>query len=127
MHNGKPIDWETRLSKLEADVQAIKAMLQAGQQAKQPWWKAVVGSFADNPAFEEASRLGREMREKEREKLQREREKELEKLQREREKEQRKLRKHDHDDDDRDRRDNRGRTLLGYVSAGKDDHRGDRP
>lgn len=65
MNNGKPIDWETRLSRLEADVQEIKALLQA-QQPK--WWKGVVGSFADNDAFEEATRLGREIREKEREK-----------------------------------------------------------
>lgn len=69
MKNGKKIDWEARLERLEADVKEIKAML-AVQQPKQGW-KAIVGAFADDPVFEEITRLGAEIREKERKKARR--------------------------------------------------------
>jgi hypothetical protein len=70
MKNGKQIEWEARLERLEADVKEIKSMLQA-QQPKEPWWKAVVGTFEGDPVFEEISRLGAEIREKERQKARR--------------------------------------------------------
>lgn len=71
MKNGKPIDLESRLKGLEADVAEIKALLQAQQEPKEPWWKAVVGTFEGDPVFEEISRLGQEIREKERRKARR--------------------------------------------------------
>lgn len=71
MKNGKPIDLEARLKRLEADVAEIKAMLQAQQGPKEPWWKAVVGTFADDPVFEEIRRLTVEISEKERKKARR--------------------------------------------------------
>ena len=74
MKNGKPIDWEARLERLEADVKEIKALLQA-QQPQPQGWKAVVGAFADDPVFEEILRLGNEVREKERRKVRRQRKK----------------------------------------------------
>jgi hypothetical protein len=30
--------------------------------AVQPWWEKIAGSFADDPDFDEAERLGREWR-----------------------------------------------------------------
>ena len=30
---------------------------------RQPWWEEISGSFANDPAFDEAMRLGREWRE----------------------------------------------------------------
>jgi hypothetical protein len=71
MKNGKPIGWEARLERLEADVKEIKALLEAQQEPKEPWWKSVVGAFANDPVFDEISRLGAEIREKEREKARR--------------------------------------------------------
>ena len=73
MKNGKAINWEARLERLEADMKEIKAMLQA-QQPKQGW-KAIVGAFADDPVYEEILRLGNEVREKERRKVRRQHEK----------------------------------------------------
>lgn len=63
MKNGKPIDLESRLKRLEADVAEIKALLQAQQPQG---WRAVLGAFADDPVFDEILRLGNEVREKER-------------------------------------------------------------
>jgi len=63
MKNGKPIDWESRLQRLEADVKDIKALLQAQQQQG---WKAVVGAFANDPVFDEIRKITDELREKER-------------------------------------------------------------
>jgi hypothetical protein len=67
MKNGKPIDWETRLEKLEADVKDIKAMPQAQQKPEEPWWHSVVGSMpAGDPACDAVSKIVSELREKER-------------------------------------------------------------
>jgi hypothetical protein len=71
MKNGKPIDWEARLARLEADVQEIKALLQAQQEPKKPWWENVVGSFANDPVAHEIIELGLQVREKDREKARR--------------------------------------------------------
>jgi hypothetical protein len=72
MKNGKPINWEARLECLEADVKEIKTLLEA---QKPQGWKSVVGAFANGPVFEEITRLGAEIREKEREKARRPRKK----------------------------------------------------
>jgi hypothetical protein len=71
MKNGKPIDLETRLERLEADVKAIKALLEAQQKPEEPWWKSVVGSFANDPVGQEIIELGLQVREKDREKARR--------------------------------------------------------
>jgi hypothetical protein len=70
MKNGKPRDWESRLERLEADVNEIKAILQAHQQSKRPWWEEMVGVFSD-PVSKETVKLGLEEREKDRRKTQR--------------------------------------------------------
>jgi hypothetical protein len=51
---------EKRLADLEPDFARLKAEL-AG--TKEPWWKQIWGSFANDPAFLEAMRYGREYRE----------------------------------------------------------------
>ena len=72
MKNGKSINWDARLERLETDVKEIKAMLLKLQEPKEPQgWKAIVGTFANDPVFDEISRLGAEIREKEREKARR--------------------------------------------------------
>lgn len=49
---------EKRLSALEGEVERLKAQLD-----KRPWWEQIAGTFANDPMFEEAMRLGREYRE----------------------------------------------------------------
>ena len=71
MKNGKQIDWDTRLARLEADVQEIKALLQAQQQPNEPWWKSIVGTQANDPIAAEVNRQIAETREKERRKARR--------------------------------------------------------
>jgi hypothetical protein len=55
---------EARLATLEQEMAQVKQMLTpAGQSpAIQPWWEKIAGSFADDPDFDEAERLGREWR-----------------------------------------------------------------
>lgn len=53
---------EKRLSDLEKEVAVLKEKAQKEEKAKEPWWKQIVGTFADDPAHEEAMRLGREYR-----------------------------------------------------------------
>ena len=71
MKNGKAIDWQARLERLEADVREIKSLLQAQLQSKEPWWKSVVGSFANDPIAAEVRKLTDERREKERQRARR--------------------------------------------------------
>ncbi|HEY3324534.1 MAG TPA: hypothetical protein VGP72_29045 [Planctomycetota bacterium] len=54
---------EKRIAALEAEVAALKARSGGEKQDQRPWWRAVAGIFEDDPAFEEAMRLGREYRE----------------------------------------------------------------
>jgi hypothetical protein len=68
MKNGKPATMEARLDRLEADVKEIKAMLRAQQEPKEPWWKSIVGSQANDPIAAEVNRQIAETREKERRK-----------------------------------------------------------
>lgn len=66
MKNGKPINLDERLTRLEADVREIKAMLAAQQKPKEPSWKDFVGMYENDPAFEEVDRIVRENQEKQR-------------------------------------------------------------
>jgi hypothetical protein len=58
-----PIKLEARVAVLEAKVEQLQRKLKADDPNTKPWWEDVVGAFADDPAFEEAMRLGREYRE----------------------------------------------------------------
>ena len=53
---------ENRLSVLEKEVAFLKQKIEKEEKPKEPWWKQRMGMFADDPAHEEAMRLGREYR-----------------------------------------------------------------
>ncbi|HKI33702.1 MAG TPA: hypothetical protein VKA46_17745 [Gemmataceae bacterium] len=50
---------EDRVAALEAEIAQLKVKIDGAD----PWKEVVWGAFADDPAFEEAMRLGREYRE----------------------------------------------------------------
>ncbi len=55
---------EKRLEILEAEVALLKNKVEKKDDNNEiPWWKQHLGVFADDPAHEEAMRLGREYRE----------------------------------------------------------------
>ena len=55
---------EKRIAVLEAEVALLKSNRQKNDDKGEiPWWKEHLGIFADDPAHEEAMRLGREYRE----------------------------------------------------------------
>ncbi len=53
---------ENRIAVLEKEVAFLKQKIEKDEKAKAPWWKQRIGIFADDPAHEEAMRLGREYR-----------------------------------------------------------------
>lgn len=53
-------DVEERLRQVEKDLAEIKASL--GPNAQQPWFRQIAGTFAQDPAFAEITRLGRLIR-----------------------------------------------------------------
>ena len=52
-----------RVAALEAEVARLKAQVEGPKGSQQDGWEAMWGVFANDPAFEEAMRLGREYRE----------------------------------------------------------------
>jgi len=57
------IELESRVVLLETKVEQLQRKLEAVAPEAKPWWEPIVGAFADDPAFEEAMRLGRKYRE----------------------------------------------------------------
>ena len=58
------IEIEKRLAVLETEVASLKSKVEKKDDKNEiPWWKQHLGIFADDPAHEEAMRLGREYRE----------------------------------------------------------------
>ena len=51
-------DLEKRVKALEDEVAKLKVKLESSGSEGTPWWKQISGIFADDPAFEEAMRLG---------------------------------------------------------------------
>lgn len=53
---------EKRLAVLEAEVALLKSKTEKNGNVEKPWYKQIP-KFGGNPAYEEATRLGREYRE----------------------------------------------------------------
>jgi phage shock protein A len=53
---------EQRVAQLEAELAQLKQS-QQNAEAEEPWWKRIVGIFADSPEFEAAVEKGRAYRE----------------------------------------------------------------
>jgi hypothetical protein len=60
-----PEQLEERLTLLEAEVERLKRKIDSNPAAL-PWWEKIAGTFAENSAYDEAMKLGREYRESER-------------------------------------------------------------
>ncbi len=60
-------EMETRITVLEKELDVLKSRFERIEKDKEPWWKQRMGVFADDPAHEEAMRLGREWRQSQRE------------------------------------------------------------
>lgn len=56
------LELEQRLKRLEEEVERLKQE-RSTAPPPEPWWKKIVGVYKDDPAFDEAERLGREWRE----------------------------------------------------------------
>ena len=56
---------EYRMAQVEEELARLKTKLEGANSGK-PNWKQIVGVFADDPAFAEAMRLGREYRQSQR-------------------------------------------------------------
>ena len=54
---------EERVVALETEVARLKQERANETRSKKPWWEEIRGTFKDDPAYEEAMRLGREYRE----------------------------------------------------------------
>lgn len=54
---------ELRVTALEAEVSQLKQKVEAVTKQASPWWQDIYGTFANDPLYEEAMRLGREYRE----------------------------------------------------------------
>jgi hypothetical protein len=57
-----PEQLEERLTLLEAEVDRLKRKIEPNPTAL-PWWEKIAGTFAENSAYDEAMKLGREYRE----------------------------------------------------------------
>ncbi len=53
---------EERLTRLEAEVEALKRQRADAAPVKKPWWEEIRGTFKNDPAYVEAMQLGREWR-----------------------------------------------------------------
>ncbi|HLA94746.1 MAG TPA: hypothetical protein VK612_03420 [Pyrinomonadaceae bacterium] len=58
---------EREIDHLKTDIGLLKKKVEKLEKDELPWWKQIVGTFADDPAHEEAMSLGREYRRDQRE------------------------------------------------------------
>lgn len=54
---------EDRVAALEAEVARLRVKVEGAASQGRDWWNKIAGTFANDPAYEEAMRLGREYRE----------------------------------------------------------------
>jgi hypothetical protein len=59
------VEIEKRLEILEAEVALLKSKAEKKAESEKPWYKQIP-KFGGNPAYEEATRLGREYRQAQR-------------------------------------------------------------
>ena len=57
------MDIETRVAILEVEVERLRAKVDANGPGAGPWWERIVGTFADDPVYDQAMQLGRRYRE----------------------------------------------------------------
>jgi hypothetical protein len=57
-----PLEIETRVAILEAEVERLRARVESGGMPPTPWWERIAGTFADDPAHQQAMKLGRTYR-----------------------------------------------------------------
>lgn len=53
---------ETKLKTLESEIATLKEKVEKIEKPKTPWWQEIAGTFANDPIYDEAMRLGREYR-----------------------------------------------------------------
>ncbi|MBE9033003.1 hypothetical protein IQ266_25025 [filamentous cyanobacterium LEGE 11480] len=53
---------EARLAHLENEVAQLKQQKSSSNSPQTPWWESILGTFADDPAYDEAMRLGQQYR-----------------------------------------------------------------
>jgi hypothetical protein len=56
-----PEQLEERVAHLETEVARLKGKVESDLSSR-PWWERIAGTFADNPAYDEAMQLGQEYR-----------------------------------------------------------------
>lgn len=57
-----PTEVDARLAHLEHEVAILKSKIEGTATPSSPWWEAVAGTFADDPAYEKAMKMGRAYR-----------------------------------------------------------------
>ena len=57
---------EERVTVVEQELAELKQQVK-GEPKRLPWWEKIAGTFANNPEYDEAMRLGREWRQSQRE------------------------------------------------------------
>jgi hypothetical protein len=55
------VQLEQRVAALEAEVAKLKSKLEE-RETSLPWWERIVGTFQDDPIYEQAMQLGRQYR-----------------------------------------------------------------
>ena len=56
------IELETRVAVLEQEVADLKSKFERSPLSKVPWWDRIAGTFANDPAHDEAMKLGQKYR-----------------------------------------------------------------
>ena len=54
---------ENRVAMLESEMAQLKQNVETQLKGSTPWWQEITGTFANEPAFDEAMELGRQYRE----------------------------------------------------------------